>query len=243
MKVEAWGKTDVGLKRSENQDSIYLDTDLGLYIVADGMGGHQGGGVASLLAIETVVEIITTKKDKLNAIFTPIELFREAYIEATRRIFEKGNTESPELRGMGTTLVVAIVYDGSVFVGNVGDSRAYLFNGKNMWQITEDHSLVYEQLKMSKFRNINEDQLLGKNIITRSVGFEPSIQVDIVQKKIKAGDCLFLCSDGVTGPVTNDQLLELFSTAEGSQIPDKCIELACQGGGDDNISAVYIKFS
>ena len=101
MKIEAWGKTDVGLKRSENQDSIYIDNDLGLYIVADGMGGHQGGGVASMLAIETVVEIITAKINKLNEIFTPIELFREAYIEATRRIFNKGNNESPELRAWG----------------------------------------------------------------------------------------------------------------------------------------------
>ena len=136
-----------------------------------------------------------------------------------------------------------MVYQNSIFVGNVGDSRAYLFNGQLMWQMTEDHSLVYEQLKMSKFRNINEDQLLGKNIITRSVGFEPSIQVDILQKKIVPGDCIFICSDGVTGMVTDEQLLEVFSSTEGEQIPQKCIELACLGGGDDNISALYIKFS
>ncbi len=243
MSFEGWGKTDVGLKRSENQDNIYVNNDLGLYIVADGMGGHVGGEIASQLAIDTVVEIISAKFSKLNNMFTPIDLFREAYIQATSRIFKMGNEDKLELRGMGTTLVVTLIYNNSFYTGNVGDSRAYYFNGRNLWQLTEDHSLVYEQLKMSKFRNINEEQLVGKNIITRSVGFEPYIQVDIVQKEIVAGDCIFMCSDGVTGMVTDTALLDLFSKTEGAQIPEKCIKLACEGGGDDNISALYIKFT
>ncbi len=243
MKLEAWGLTDVGLKRKQNQDSILIDHDLGLFVVADGMGGHSGGEVASQLAVDVVQEVIRTKKEKLNEIFTPIELLREAYVEATRRIFVMGTQEKTELMGMGTTLVVAFIYQGILYVANVGDSRAYLYNGNYLWQITEDHSLVYEQMKMSKFRSISESQLLGKNIITRSVGFEAAIDVDILQKRVEPKDSLFMCSDGVCGLMSDDQLFEVLSNYPGEEVPERCKVLSCEGGGDDNISAIYIQFS
>jgi len=241
MKTEAYGLTDVGQKRSENQDNISLNDDIGLYIVADGMGGHSGGEIASALAIESLLNVFKEKISKVNNIYTPIDLFREAYLEATQNIFKKGIEDS--LQGMGTTLVAALVHKNIIYIANVGDSRAYYFNGSHLWQLTEDHSLVYEQLKMSKFRNIDPEQLIGKNIITRSVGFESSIQVDVIQKELVPGDHVFMCSDGVTGMVSDDELFELFSSAEASQVPKKCIELANLAGGDDNISALFIKFT
>ncbi len=241
MLVNAWGLTDVGKKRSENQDNIYLDTENHLYIVADGMGGHSGGEIASALAIESLKDVFENKMSKINNIYTPIDLFREAYLEATQRIFKKGIEDS--LQGMGTTLVSAFFYKGTIYIANVGDSRAYYFNNHHLWQVTEDHSLVYEQLKMSKFKNIDPEQLIGKNIITRSVGFESTIHVDVIQKEVSTGDHYFMCSDGVTGMVPDDQLFELFSRSEAAEVPVKCIEMANNAGGEDNISALFIKFT
>ena len=178
MKIEAWGKTDIGLKRDSNQDSILVDKDLGLFIIADGMGGHKGGEVASAIAVETLYEIVNDQFQKGDSV-SPSALLSQAYEEASARIYHTSSFERPELMGMGTTLVVGLIRDDVIYIANVGDSRAYLFRDSQLWQITEDHSLVYEQKKAGFFKKDDFQIVAGKNVITRSVGFEKEIMADI----------------------------------------------------------------
>lgn len=238
MRVEAWGKTDVGLKRENNQDSILVDKDLGLFIVADGMGGHKGGGVASAMAVETLHEMVSDHVEKKSSV-TIETLLTQAYEEASARIHHTSSFEKPELMGMGTTLVVCLIWEGVVYIANVGDSRAYLFQSPQLWQITEDHSLVYEQRKAGLL-NGDRPSVVGKNVITRSVGFEKNIMVDLIERPVEEDEMLLLCSDGLTGMVSDSRIAEVLAKTPPDQVVSLCIEEARKGGGEDNISVVLI---
>ncbi|MCB0412245.1 MAG: serine/threonine-protein phosphatase, partial [Bdellovibrionales bacterium] len=145
MEFEVWAQTDVGLKREINQDSILVDKRLKLFIVADGMGGHKGGEVASALAVETVQESIRESGEEPRV--PPRKIISDAYRAASAKIHKKSTLENPELFGMGTTMVGIWGVRNKLFIANVGDSRAYLYADKHLWQLTEDHSLINEQVK------------------------------------------------------------------------------------------------
>jgi protein phosphatase len=241
MEFEIWAQTDVGLRREINQDSILIDHDLGLFIVADGMGGHRGGEVASALAIETVQKVIRAELNMKGKKISPRELFGYSYREASSRIHHKSTHESPELMGMGTTMVGLFAYGKKIYIANVGDSRAYLYRNPYLWQLTEDHSLVNEQVRAGVIGEDDADRVQGRNVITRSVGFEREVTVDILEREFQLGDSFLLCSDGLSGLVTNAKILELCNSSTPEELVPNCIKAAEAAGGDDNVSVIFAR--
>ncbi len=240
MRFEVFAETDVGLRREINQDSILVDHDLGLFIVADGMGGHRGGEVASLLAVQTMQQHI--RKVSSAGKYVPKTLLIEAYREASAKIHHKSTIESPDLMGMGTTMVSFFAQKGRGYISNVGDSRAYLIRGDLMWQITDDHSLINEQIKAGVIREEDAEQVVGRNVITRSVGYERDVQADVLERQLIPGDQFLLCSDGLSGLVSNEKIQEICSTYNPSKAVAQCIKSAKDAGGDDNISVIFIRY-
>lgn len=239
MRCEVAALTDVGLKREINQDSVLVDHDLGLFVVADGMGGHRGGEVASALAVETVQDFLRERTNELK--HEPKRVLIEAYREASARIHRKSTVESPDLMGMGTTMVVILIVDNRALIANVGDSRAYLYRAPYLWQITEDHSLVNEQVKAGVIHEDEAHTILGRNVITRSVGFERDVVADLVERAVQPGDLFLLCSDGLCGLITNEKIAEICSSGTAKDIVQRCVDEAKRAGGDDNVSAILIK--
>lgn len=237
MKIEAWGQTDVGLKRENNQDTILVDKDLGLYIVADGMGGHKGGEVASSMAVDVVREVVASYIQTGRKI-PPPELLKVAYSEASARIYKASTVDNPELAGMGTTMVCALLKDDQIFIGNVGDSRAYLMRDDLMWQVTEDHSLVNEQIRAGVIKPGEEKDVVGKNVITRSVGFEHIVNVDVISRKVIPNEKILLCSDGLSGMINDREIFRICQRNSSKEAVTVCINEAKRAGGDDNISVV-----
>lgn len=239
MRFEVWAQTDVGLKREINQDAILVDHDSNLFVVADGMGGHKGGEVASAIAVETVQEVIG--KRRLEPKQSPRKVLSEAYREASSRIHHKSTFESPELMGMGTTMVLFWEFKGRYYIGNVGDSRAYVFIAPDLWQVTEDHSLINEQVRAGVISEEEAPHVVGRNVITRSVGFERDVMVDVLEREPLANEMYMLCSDGLCGLVTPELLYEIFLNSRPEDIVPKCIDAAKAAGGDDNISVIVIR--
>lgn len=240
MKFDVYAETDVGLRREINQDSILVDQDLGLFVVADGMGGHKGGEVASGIAIEAVREVFLQKSD--NTRLVPKDLIEEAYKEASRRIYHKSSVDNPELMGMGTTMVIMWAYRNKIYFGNVGDSRAYLYREPGqLWQITEDHSLINEQVRAGVISEEDAPKVIGRNVITRSVGFEKDVVVDIFHRDFRMDEKFLLCSDGLSGLVSGDKIAKILKEANSRDVVTKCISSAKAAGGDDNISVICIQ--
>ena len=239
MRIEVWGQTDVGLKRDNNQDTFLIDSENGLYIVADGMGGHRGGEVASALAVQTVREIVLETKNK-NPSAHPRELLNYAYKEASKRIFNVSQMKE-DLRGMGTTMVVSLFRDDTFFIANVGDSRVYLYSSPHgYWQLTEDHSLLYEHLRAGLLREKDIPHFVSRNIITRSVGFEPEVTPDIIERKMNVGEMLIMCSDGLSGLVSDERVAEICAKNSHTEIVPVLIREAKKNGGDDNVTAILL---
>lgn len=239
MKFDAWYLTDKGLRRDSNQDSSLINKDLGLFIVADGMGGHSGGEVASSMAVETVEEIVL-QPDILKK--SPREVLTLAYEEASRRIFDKAATERPELSGMGTTMVIAYIRGKNIYIGNVGDSRCYLFKKPYLWQITEDHSLLNEQVRAGL---VNEEQIanfVGRNVITRSVGYERDVHPDVIEREILPGELYLICSDGLSSLVPDRRISEILNQNPPQKVVQPLVEQALANGGDDNVTVLALYF-
>lgn len=242
VSVKVVCKTDVGLRRDQNQDSFLYDEELGLYCVADGMGGHRGGEVASSMAVKTMLEFVRGVRTQ-NRKYGAREVLTRGYEEASSKIFDKSHIESPELHGMGTTLVTALKEADSLFIGNVGDSRAYLYSQERMWQLTEDHSLVNEQLRAGLVKEEDLPRLTNRNVITRSVGFEREVQVDIIERPMLKGDLYLICSDGLCGLVDDQVIVDSIKKHgidNAEAIVTDCIEQAKAAGGDDNVTVMVI---
>ncbi len=238
MRFQCWCLTDKGLKRSGNQDSFLVDEKLGLFIVADGVGGHMGGEVASALAVETAQEVLSHPK----AIqFSPREVMQQAYQEASHRIYDRA-TQEPRLNGMGTTMVMGYVRDSKIYIGNVGDSRCYLHRKPYVWQLTEDHSLVNEQIRLGLLTEEVARKTIAKNVITRSVGFERDVYPDMIEREISAGDTYIFCSDGLTGMITDRMMSEILNGNMIDQTTPMFIQQALAHGGDDNVTVLVLNF-
>ena len=234
---KGYGMTHVGHKRKNNQDSFLVDEDLSLYAVADGMGGHIGGEVASALAIKTLQSFLKESADKTN--FSPDNHLVEAFKEANSQVFNKSQENDKELIGMGTTLVVCMVWKNKAFFGNVGDSRAYLFRDPYLWRVTEDHSVVNNQLKRGLIEQEQMPFLVNSNVITRSIGFFADIQVDLFQKDLMPGDLFLLCSDGLN-EISDQKICELAKNYSPEALPKQCINKVLDGEGNDNISVIVV---
>jgi protein phosphatase len=236
MKFEVFAHTDKGLRRESNQDSYLINEDLGLYIVADGMGGHSGGEVASALAVKTVEEFVAKNLAKSNS---PKDLLRRAVEKASETIFDHAQKET-RLLGMGTTLVALLIAGRNIYLANVGDSRAYLFRPPFLWQVTEDHSLINEQLRAGIMNDDQAKHFVGRNVITRSVGYEREVQPEMFERQFQLGDSFLLCSDGLSGLVTDDQISATLSQTRSEEVVYKCVEDALAAGGDDNVTVMFI---
>jgi PPM family protein phosphatase len=233
-----WSRTDRGLKRQTNQDSILVNPDLGIYVLADGMGGHSGGEVASALAVQIIEEVFTKSR---NSPKSPRERIELAYKEASRRIYDMAAKTHPELAGMGTTLVMIFVHEDKVYFGNVGDSRSYLYRGDQLWQLSEDHSVINQQIRSGTMSEDQAKVYVGKNVITRSVGYEREVEVDVLEREALADDLYLLCSDGLSGMVNDHKIRDILREAPPEIAVDECMKSALYNGGDDNVSLILLK--
>ena len=250
MKRIASGVTDIGRRRVSNEDAFGLDEELGLYVVADGMGGHAAGEVASREAVDTVIAMVRRDRAIAQAISagdrsaeTLRKLSRtlEAAIQAaTYMVFAIAENE-PEQRGMGTTLSALWLCDGGMgVVAQVGDSRVYRVRGASAERLTEDHTLVAWQLKQGIISAAEAERSPHKNVITRAVGSRDYVQVDTSTFEISPGDRFLLCSDGLHGYLVDD---EISSIMEGPVdiVAKALIEVANTRGGRDNITAIVVE--
>lgn len=251
MKLAHFGLSDVGKKREKNEDSFLIDPDLGLFMVADGMGGHLGGEYASRMAVKTVREILKKLNEDPEATlsvgqterYQPGDQLKCAIRIASQRIFREASRSS-NLRGMGTTTVALYIRDDKGYLANVGDSRGYLIRTGEIRQLTVDHSLVTEQLHAGFITQEEVKNHKLKNIITRSVGFQDEVEIDLVVRDLEAGDSFLLCSDGLTNLVSDREILKQAAKARTVQNPkaicEKLVGLANRRGGDDNITVLFI---
>jgi protein phosphatase len=250
MKVFSAGQTDVGRKRTHNEDSYLIDDELQLFVVADGMGGHAGGGTASRIAVETIDRELRRVRDSNGNPFgadtnlqdSPLpEHLRSAVERACIEIFKAAQND-PRLSGMGTTVILLLVKGNHALFAHVGDSRAYLVRGDLIQQISEDHSLVNEQIKAGMITPDEARNSRYKNIITRSVGFEEEVQVDVMGLLTENNDAFILCSDGLANLVDDREIRDtLGGCADIKEAPKRLIDIANDRGGDDNITVIVVK--
>ena len=238
----SYSKTDIGKKRQLNQDFVYsTDEAVGklnnLYIVADGMGGHNAGDFASKYAVETVVREI-----KGSVETKPFRILGKSIRVANELIRLKAR-ENIALNGMGTTIVVASIdEEHQLEVANVGDSRLYIIRDNEIRQITRDHSLVEEMVRMGGMNRESARNHPDKNIITRAIGARDSIEVDFFQEELNENDLVLMCSDGLTNMLTDEEILNICnSKSDLNDIANELIDQANKNGGKDNIAVVLIR--
>jgi protein phosphatase len=246
MRILAWGSTDVGMKRDHNEDSYLIREDLGLCVVADGMGGHAGGEMASSIAVKTIEEGILASKQLIDPNVThdgaiersPVaKLISDCVRKACNNIYKKAQ-ERRELQGMGTTTISVLFHGRHAFIAHVGDSRAYLMRDGRILQLSEDHSLVNEQLRAGLITETHAKQSRFKNNLTRTVGFEEDVAVDIIAVEAKEGDCYLLCTDGLANLVKDEEINQVTGDHFLRRCPELLIDMANKRGGDDNVTVV-----
>jgi serine/threonine protein phosphatase PrpC len=249
FQISAHGVSDVGMRRDHNEDSFLVDLDLGLFVVADGMGGHAGGEHASRLAVETIQREVRKAREAKGGTFerpTGIEesplpdVMRGAVEAACAAIFDAAQTDT-ELVGMGTTVTSVLVDGPHAFVAHVGDSRCYLLRDGKIYQVSEDHSLVNEQIKAGAISPEEARNSRFKNIITRSVGFERTVAVDLMGIELQEGDRFVICCDGLSNLVEDPEILALAEGRSLVESAERMIALANERGGDDNITVIVAR--
>ena len=251
MKLSHAGLTDVGMKRTHNEDNLILLPDHHVFVVADGMGGHASGEVASQIACDTVAQFFVDMESDEDITWPYKEDRTRAFVEnafvnsvryANLRVWEKSR-EDARYRGMGTTLVGVVFDEGRAFVAHVGDSRCYRVRERQLDQMTEDHSLLNDYKKMAKLTPEEEKNFPHKNIIVRALGMKETVLVDVNADDIRPGDLYLLCSDGLSGEVEDDSILELVleNWDDLDQMCRALIQQACANGGKDNVTAAVIR--
>ncbi len=242
MEVLSFGKTDIGQKRSTNQDSICLIPKHHFFCVADGMGGHNGGDIASQMSVKLLDEFVNT-----NIKLQKDELMKKAFQHVNLEVFKYGESHE-ELKGMGTTLTGIMIDDGQLYVGNVGDSRTYMINNNQLYQLTRDHSLVQEKLNLGIYNRMEANLDQQKNVLIKTIGFEENVDIDVYRHKINKNDMFLMCSDGLHGKVSDADIIYIVN----KEIPDpsqatidqieacvtRLVDQANANGGNDNISVI-----
>jgi protein phosphatase len=252
FEIEAWGATDVGLKRRLNEDVYMLDTEAGIYLVADGMGGHAAGEVASRVASDEIARSFKsgisdadeTWPEHWDATRSAIaNKIVDSIVAGHHRVTMAMNNDA-ELKGMGTTVVVAAHQfgDSKMIVCHVGDSRAYRYRGGQIEVLTSDHSWVHEQVTAGFLTEEAARTHPLKNVVTQALGGSSEPRVDVLETEIAAGDLYLLCSDGLNSMLTDEEIANILS--EGGALDVSCrrlIEAANERGGNDNISVVLLR--
>jgi len=237
MALRSAVRTDVGLRRRANEDAFSVAEDLGIYIVADGMGGHSAGQVASQLAVESAVRALRNLEGVEASL---AEKLRYVVAASNHEIFSTAQAKT-ELAGMGTTLVALLESEGLMALAHVGDSRAYLVRGEQIRQLTDDHSLVAELVRR---REITESAARGhphRHVLTRAVGVRRTVEHDLVELAPEEGDRFVLCSDGLTGLVLDEEIAAIVSErSDLDQVCAELVDLANARGGDDNITVLVV---
>ncbi len=244
MGLIASGNTDIGRKRKTNQDSYHMSPEHKLFVVADGMGGHNGGDIASQMAVKILPDYVVK-----NLQMDPVNLLTGSIKESNRSIKHFGETH-PELVGMGTTIVSFFFKGQNLYIGNVGDSRAYLVNHKKIFQLSRDHSLVQEKLNYGVYDREQAALDPQKNVLVRTVGFEDDVEVDVFVYKVNKNDIFLICSDGLHGKVSDEDILYLINKfipdpalanqAAADRVIKALIDQANDNGGQDNITAILV---
>ena len=240
--MKSCAKTDVGRKRTINQDNVYrMDQPIGslpnLYIVADGMGGHNAGDYASRTCIEILPESV-----QISSILTPIGVLQEAINKANEEIYRR-SCEDPLLEGMGTTVVVATVFGNKMYVANIGDSRLYLLNQTTIHQVTEDHSLVEAMVRNGELKKEEARVHPNKNIITRALGTDKQVTADFFEVTLKENDIVLMCTDGLSNMLEDQEILHIVNSSSESLMATatQLVKEANECGGKDNIGIVLMR--
>lgn len=246
-KIRSVGATDVGKVREHNEDTIGVDADIGLLVLADGMGGYNAGEVASGIAVKTVMSLVKeaierqdlTADDKESGLSRPSIVLRDSIMRANKIIYQTAKTQL-QCEGMGTTIVACLFFDNKVAIAHVGDSRLYRLRASRFEQMTLDHSLLQELVDRGFYSQEEAARASNKNYVTRALGVEPSVEVEIHEEPALKGDYYVLCSDGLSDMVEDEDIHLTISTFSASleTIAKQLIQLANDNGGRDNISVV-----
>jgi serine/threonine protein phosphatase PrpC len=246
LEIIACGRTDKGIVRPNNEDGFYIDDKAGLLVVADGMGGHASGEIASKLAIDVIRDYFRAFKEGRAPL---IGKFDEEYSEtskaigsslhlANKAIYEAANSNAG-WQGMGTTVAAVVINKNRLSIAHVGDSRVYLVRAGDIEQLTDDHSIVYEQVKRELLTREEAQKSEIRNLLTKALGIASDVEVDISELTLSSGDILVLCTDGLNSMVSDDDILTLaVSTKDPAAVCDSMVELANEQGGKDNITVI-----
>lgn len=248
LTTQAYGLTDVGRKRPHNEDALLVDRALGLFIVADGMGGHAAGEVASERAAAIVRDAVAANPQPLADLARdPSQAHRAAAVALIEGAIQRACAEihraaeaDPSRRGMGTTIVCVATAGANAVVGHVGDSRVYLVRGSHSHRLTEDHTLVAEQVKAGALTREQAQTSRYRSVITRAVGIHESVQVDTLVVDVAPGDRFLLCSDGLHGYLQDEEVAPLLASGPPQELPKRLVDLANERGGRDNITALVV---
>lgn len=242
--------TDVGKVRDHNEDAIASNPEIGLWVLADGMGGYNAGEVASGIAVKTIVELVTEgcKREIRGAIepgtgyMRQTILLRDAVTRANKIIHQTAQSQ-PQCEGMGTTLVACLLYDNRVSIAHVGDSRLYRLRESRLEQITLDHSLLQELVDRGFYSQEEAQRSSNRNYVTRALGVEATVEVEVQEIEAQRGDYLLLCSDGLPDMVEDEDIHLTITTFDRdiSMIGEQLIKLTNDNGGRDNVSVVIVQ--
>lgn len=244
--VEFSNVSHAGLKRKHNEDSAVTDASMGLALVADGMGGYKSGEVASAIAVQVVLdgirEALTPVRKSRSADSDQAQVMRDSIGRANTRIYNAANA-LPQCQGMGTTIVAALFTATGVTLAHVGDSRIYRFRDNQLQQMTNDHSLVQEMIDRGFYSAEEAQANTPKNLVTRALGVEEMVLVDIQQQPLAAGDIFLLCSDGLNDMVQDEEISLTLGKygANLSTAAQELVRLANQNGGKDNVTVVLAR--
>jgi serine/threonine protein phosphatase PrpC len=245
LKLDICGQTDIGLVRPNNEDSFHVDEKAGLLVVADGMGGHASGEVASRMAVDIIRNYFETRKDPQPFIGT----YQAEYSEATNRLgaairlanmaIHDLSESTPHYHGMGTTVAAVLINDRKISIAHVGDSRVYLIRSQDIEQLTDDHSVAYEQVKKEMISAAEAAVSEMRNVLTRALGVRAHVDVDLGELALMPGDRLVLCSDGLYSMVPDEDILDVMIAAgESSQACRTLVKMANDNGGRDNVTVI-----
>jgi protein phosphatase len=246
-KLRCVGMTDTGKVREHNEDTIAFDGDIGLLVLADGMGGYNAGEVASGIAVKTIVNLVRESveredlrvNDRESGMSRPSIILRDAIHRANKIIYQTARTQ-PNCEGMGTTVVSALFFDNKIAIAHVGDSRAYRLRSEKFEQVTMDHSLLQELVDRGFYSPEEAQRAANKNYVTRALGVEPNVEVEVQEVQVQKGDFYVLCSDGLSDMVEDDDIHLTISTfsANLDTVAKQLIQLTNDNGGRDNVSVV-----
>jgi PPM family protein phosphatase len=245
MKIVSVGNTDTGRIRTNNEDSFLIDDALGLYVVADGMGGHAGGETASSMSVACLQETVRALTDKAVRPDAPprelgaVRALEQGFVAANRAVLDVGSRD-PALRGMGTTMTALFREGGLMHSAHMGDSRAYLFRSGALEQLTQDHSLVAEQVRAGLLTPDAARSSPYRHVISRAIGIDPAARPDLRTVVIRSGDIYLLVSDGLTEMVTDEEIRRIVGATPFALIPGRLIERANERGGVDNVTVVAV---